>query len=53
MQQDLWARCDDDTLRGLFLRQMREKYDGTTDEEQRSQIEMAVRFGLNAMDNRE
>ena len=53
LQQDLWARCDDDTLRGLFLRQMREKYDGTTDEEQRSQIEMAVRFGLNAMDNRE
>ena len=53
LRQDLWARCDDDTLRGLFLRQMREKYDDAADEEQRKQIEMAVRFGLNAMDNRE
>ena len=52
LRQDLWARRDDDTLRGLFLRQMREKYD-VADEEQRKQIEMAVRFGLNAMDNRE
>ncbi len=53
LRQDLWARCDDDTLRGLFLRQMREKYDAATDEVQRKKIEMAVRFGLNAMDNRE
>lgn len=53
LQQDLWARSDDDTLRGLFLRQMRDKYDGATDEEQRQRIEQAVRFGLNAMDNRE
>lgn len=53
LQQDLWARCDDDTLRGLFLRQMREKFDAAADDEQRKKIEMAVRFGLNAMDNRE
>lgn len=53
LRQDLWARCDDDTLRGLFLRQMREKYAGATDEEQRRRIEQAVRFGLNALDNRE
>lgn len=53
LQQDLWARSDDDTLRGLFLRQMREKYDTAKDEEQRHRIEQAVRFGLDAMDNRE
>ncbi len=52
LRQDLWARRDDDTLRGLFLRQMREKYDAA-DEVQRKQIEQAVRFGLDAMDNRE
>lgn len=53
LQQDLWARSDDDTLRGLFLRQMRAKYDTAEDEEQRHRIEQAVRFGLDAMDNRE
>lgn len=53
LRQDLWARSDDDTLRGLFLRQMREKYDAATDDTQRQRIEQAVRFGLDAMDNRE
>ena len=53
MKQDLWARCGEDSLRGLFLQELRKKYDAAADEAERRQIEQAVRFGLAAMDNRE
>ena len=52
MKQDIWARCGDDSLRGLFLQKMRQAYD-TADDENRRKIEQAVRFGLAAMDTRE
>lgn len=52
MRQDIWEKCGEDSLRGLFLQQMREKYE-RADEEERRTIEQAVRFGLAAMDNRE
>ena len=52
MKQDLWARCGEDSLRGLFLQELRKKYDAA-DEAERKRIEQAVRFGLAAMDNRE
>ena len=52
MRQDLWAKCGEDSLRGLFLQELRKKYDAA-DEAGRRQIEQAVRFGLAAMDNRE
>lgn len=52
MKQDLWAKCGEDSLRGLFLQELRKKYDAA-DEAERRQIEQAVRFGLAAMDNRE
>ena len=53
MKRDIWAKCGDDTLRGLFLRQMRQAYEAAADDEDRRKIEQAVRFGLAAMDNRE
>ena len=53
MKQDIWAKCGDDSLRGLFLQELRRAYDETEDEGKRRQIEQAVRFGLAAMDNRE
>ncbi len=53
MKQDIWAKCGDDSLRGLFLQQMRQAYDAAADDEGRRKIEQAVRFGLAAMDNRE
>ena len=53
MKQDIWERCGDDSLRGLFLQELRRAYDGTEDEAARRKIERAVRFGLAAMDNRE
>ena len=52
MKQDLWAKCGEDSLRGLFLQELRKKYD-TADEAEQRKIEQAVRFGLAAMDNRE
>ncbi len=53
IRQDIWARCGDDSLRGLFLQKLRREYDAAEDEESRRRIEQAVRFGLAAMDNRE
>ena len=53
LRQDIWARQDDDSLRGLFLREMRRRYEAAADEDARQQVVMAVRFGLNAMDDRE
>lgn len=53
LRRDLWERMGDDSLRGLFLREMREKYDAAATEEERTKVERAVRFGLDAMDGRE
>lgn len=50
LRRDLWDRCGDDTLRGLFLGQLRREYDGA-DPRRQKEIEQAVRFGLAAMDN--
>lgn len=47
---DVWARMDEDSLRGAFLRCLRAKYTGA-DEAERSRIEQAVRFGLAALDH--
>ena len=51
-RQDLWRGCGEDSLRGLFLQNLREEYD-RADEQGRAAIEQAVRYGLAAMDNRE
>ncbi|MBQ2830213.1 MAG: DNA repair exonuclease [Oscillospiraceae bacterium] len=53
MSRDVWARRDEDSLRGLFLRDLRAQYDAAADETQRRRIEQAVRFGLAALDGRE
>ncbi|MBQ9392451.1 MAG: DNA repair exonuclease [Oscillospiraceae bacterium] len=52
IRQDIWEKCGDDSLRGLFLAELRKRYDGA-DETERRRIEQAARFGLAAMDNRE
>ena len=51
-RQDLWRGCGEESLRGLFLANLREEYD-RADEAGRAAIEQAVRFGLAAMENRE
>ena len=51
-EEDVWARCGEDSLRGLFLQDLRERYDAA-DGERKKQILQAVRFGLAALDNRD
>jgi DNA repair exonuclease SbcCD nuclease subunit len=50
--RDIWAQSGDDTLRGIFLRRLKEKYDAAG-ENDRSLIISAVRYGLSALDNAE
>lgn len=51
-EEDVWARCGEDSLRGLFLQNLRARYDGA-DEEEKRQLLQAARFGLAALDNRD
>ena len=52
-RRDLWARSDEDSLTGLFLRQMRRRLAEETDARARARLEQAARFGLAALENRE
>ena len=53
MAEDLWARAEEDSLRGLFLRQLRQRRDQAGTEAERRAAEQAARFGLAALDHRE
>ena len=53
LAEDLWARAEEDSLRGLFLQDLKAKLDGAETEEARQQITMAARFGLAALDHRD
>lgn len=50
MPRDLWARRDEDTLTGLFLRAMWEQCQSRPDD---PVCQLAVRYGLDALENRE
>ncbi len=52
IRQDIWARAQEDSLRGLFLRELRGKFDAGDDTE-RVRVERAVKFGLAALDRRD
>ena len=51
--EDIWRRAEEDSLRGLFLRELRQQYEKAGGEEERAKIVQAVRFGLAAMDGRD
>ena len=53
MAEDLWARAEEDSLRGLFLRQLRQRRDQAESEAERQRVEQAARFGLAALDHRD
>ncbi|NLF35377.1 MAG: DNA repair exonuclease [Clostridiales bacterium] len=53
VRRDLWAREGEDTLTGLFLREMRTRLDACTDPEAGARVEQAVRFGLAALEGGE
>lgn len=50
--EDLWQRAGEENLTGLFLQEMRRKLDTAPEEAQRA-LNLAVRFGLAALENRE
>ena len=50
--EDVWARAEEDSLRGAFLRELRAQYE-QAGEEARAVIERAARFGLAALDERD
>ncbi len=52
VRRDVWSLAGEDSLRGLFLKDMQEKLSGCTSDEQRRAYELAVRFGLAALENR-
>ena len=52
LPRDLWARAGEDTLTGLFLSAMAEKI-AAAGGEARETLELAARFGLAALENRE
>ena len=53
MAEDIWKRAEEDSLRGLFLRELRLKWDAAETEEERQTITQAARFGLAALDHRD
>ena len=53
MAEDVWARAEEDSLRGLFLRELRSRLEGAATEEERQTIQRAARYGLAALDRRD
>lgn len=53
MSEAVWARMEEDSLRGIFLRALHERYDRAADEQERASVLLAARFGLAALDGRD
>ena len=53
MAEDLWRRAEEDSLRGLFLRELRQRREQAETEAERAEIDLAARFGLAALDHRD
>lgn len=53
LRRDIWESAGQDTLRGVFLRKMREKYDSAGDDAEREKITQAVRWTLAALEGGE
>ena len=53
MAEDIWRRAQEDSLRGLFLRELRRRWKESNTEEEREQVTRAARFGLAALDHRD
>ena len=53
LRRDVWERAGEDSLRGTFLRMLRDRYDSARTDAEREQITRAARWGLAALDGRE
>lgn len=52
-RRDIWAGCAEDSLRGIFLQKMKQRLEAAESDQERRKIELAVRFGADALDGRE
>ncbi|NLV51141.1 MAG: DNA repair exonuclease [Clostridiales bacterium] len=50
---DQWDGAGDDTLRGLFIKRLRARFEAASDEDERQTAIRALRLGLAALDNRD
>ncbi len=53
LRRELWEDSAQDSLKGLFLRKMREKYDSAPTEAEKQKITEALRWGLAALEGGE
>ena len=53
LEEDLWHRAREDSLRGLFLRALLAQRQAADSEETRQRIDRAARYGLAALDHRD
>lgn len=53
MAESVWARAEEDSLRGLFLRALREQWQQARSDRERETVTQAARFGLAALDHRD
>ena len=53
IRRDVWERADEDSLRGVFLRMLRDRLSSARDDHEREMITRAARWGLAALDGRE
>ena len=53
LRRSVWDNAGEDTLRGLFLRRLRGRYEEARSAEERMRVEQAARWGLAALDNAE
>ncbi len=53
LRRGVWDSAGEDTLRGLFLRRLLQRYEKARDDEERKRIEQAARWGLAALNNAE
>jgi DNA repair exonuclease SbcCD nuclease subunit len=52
-KEDIWSRAGEDSLRGIFLQNLKERYDAAQTDAERETVLMAAKVGLAALDNRE
>ena len=48
--RDIWTGCGEDSLTGLFLSRMKQKYDEASTEEERETVTLAVKCALAALE---
>lgn len=53
MSEALWSRAGEDSLRGIFLRELLERRNRAETAEEREIVDRAARFGLAALDHRD